>query len=253
MAENITGTVKLQLRRSVRRSRLPCASRSICSGFLPRNTRVSIGSRKRVDGGVGDLRGVDAAAYPNRPGRASGCPWRKAARRPLLGLPVNLANGARRSSWRFPAKVWSAFHNLQRPGGAERHAAVAVDALGLVRRPCGPASASKRCTSLAHCRSQTRQLDAAALVPHHLDIPDTENPIAMQFTPPSIARSPARRPRGAHTRSSVRLDARGWPPPRWRHIPGSPFSPTTMAAQLQPVVEGHHAAGRSPPEWKRAR
>ena len=93
--------LQLELRRSCSGRGCRPASRSILLGFLPRKTSRFHRLAQRIDGGVGDLRSVDEDLVPVDRIRSSGCPSRRAARRPSLpdGRPRRWPC---RSSLRFP-------------------------------------------------------------------------------------------------------------------------------------------------------
>ena len=126
MAENITGMESSSWGSNLQMI-FPLSSFSIFSGFLPRNTFVSIGSRRGVDGRVGYLRGVDQDLIPvNRHGLWISHGGQKDAS--AVGLLVNFFDRVLLPVGVFPQTA-IAFDNLQRSCGAQRNTALAVDTL----------------------------------------------------------------------------------------------------------------------------
>ena len=130
MAEKRIGTLSLSCGADAVR-RLPFSSRSTRSVLRPRKVRVSMGSRRGVDGRVRHLRGVEQQAVPVDGvvlGVAHGGEQHPAG----LRLAVDLLDGAAGPvGVRLEGVV--GLDDLERARRAEGHAPVAADALALVR------------------------------------------------------------------------------------------------------------------------
>ncbi len=201
----------------------------MCSGLAPQKGLGLHGLPQGVDGGVGHLGGVDEHLVPVNGvllGVAHGGEQHAAAFR----LAVHLLDGLAGPVAVLPEGVVG-LDDLQRPGGAQGHAPVAVDAPALVRKHfladrrhsgaprwrTGARTPGRRCTGPGSAPPHIRDKSYSAPCSHLL----FPHALRSDGTPPAPRR-------GAHTGCPAPARWPGWRSPRWRCTRCRPVSPTTM-------------------------